>query len=177
MNGKQSKALGILCFRIICGVISKYEDRDFGNEFWQLFFASVKPLIDQEGVKEDAPKLYYLELFHCFLAMSKSHKLAPLLFSEGNLVCDIFHLLTVEGLSQERLTCALKFSKNLLQLDSELGNEDNNVKDLLLPHLNVLVKTLVDGKVTRRYLASLSCYFPSFSVRLLVCYSSFHLPF
>ncbi|XP_051119137.1 uncharacterized protein LOC127243259 [Andrographis paniculata] len=138
---KQFKDLRSLCLKIIYQVLSKFEDHNFGDGFWDLFFTSVKPLIDnfkKEGASSEKPS----SLFNCFLAMSKSYKLVPLLCREKNLVPDIFSMLTVPSASESILSCVLKFTKNLLKLDSELDDEDTIVKSVLLPNLDVLMHSL-----------------------------------
>ncbi|KAL2508708.1 ARM repeat superfamily protein [Forsythia ovata] len=138
---KQFKELRSLCLKIIFLLLSKYEDHDFGCEFWDLFFTSVKPLVSsfkQEGASSEKPS----SLFSCFLAMSRSYKLMPLLYREKNLVPDIFSMLTITTASEFIVTSVFKFIRNLLKLDSELGDEDNSVKNILLPHLDVLVGSL-----------------------------------
>ncbi|KAK6117591.1 hypothetical protein DH2020_048670 [Rehmannia glutinosa] len=59
-----------------------------------------------------------------------------------SLIPDIFSILTVPSASESILSCVLKFTKNLLKLDSELGSEDIRVKRILLPHLDVLICSL-----------------------------------
>ncbi|KAL2486861.1 ARM repeat superfamily protein [Abeliophyllum distichum] len=66
----------------------------------------------------------------------------PLLYRERNLVPDIFSMLTITTASEFIVTSVFKFIRNLLKLDSELGDEDNSVKNILLPHLDVLVGSL-----------------------------------
>ncbi|PIN21963.1 DRIM (Down-regulated in metastasis)-like protein [Handroanthus impetiginosus] len=141
MGVKQFKDLRSLCLKIIYTVLDKYEYRDFGGAFWDLFFESIKPLIanfKQEGASSKKPS----SLFNCFLAMSKSDKLVSLLCREGSLVPDIFSMLAVPSASESILSCVLKFIKNLLKLDSELGGDDMSVKRILLPHLDVLLCSL-----------------------------------
>ncbi|KAK6117548.1 hypothetical protein DH2020_048703 [Rehmannia glutinosa] len=141
MAVKQFKDVRSLCLKIIYRVLSKYEDHEFGGSFWDLFFTSIKPLIanfKQEGASSKKPS----SLFYCFLAMSKNYKLVPLLDREGSLIPDIFSILTVPSASESILSCVLKFTKNLLKLDSELGSEDIRVKRILLPHLDVLICSL-----------------------------------
>ncbi|KAL3835007.1 hypothetical protein ACJIZ3_009743 [Penstemon smallii] len=157
---KQFKDLRSLCLKIIYLALSKYDDHDFGGEFWDLFFTSIRPLIDnfkQEGASSKNPS----SLFYCFLAMSKNYKLLPLLYKERNLVPDIFSILAVPSASESVLSCVFKFIKNLLKLDSELDSEDSSVKGLLLPHLNVLMCSLhsifTNDNATKRMLVK----FPS----------------
>ncbi|KAK4356825.1 hypothetical protein RND71_022435 [Anisodus tanguticus] len=141
MAAKQSKDLRSLCLKIISFILSKYEDHDFSPEFWDLFFLSVKPLVasfKQEGASSEKPS----SLFSCFLAMSRSSKLVPLLSREKNLVPDIFEMLAVSTASDAIVSSVLKFVENLLDLDVELGNEDNPLRSLLLPHVDVLVCSL-----------------------------------
>ncbi|XP_060178660.1 uncharacterized protein LOC132608895 isoform X2 [Lycium barbarum] len=141
MAAKQSKDLRSLCLKIISFILSKYEDHDFSPEFWDLFFMSVKPLVagfKQEGASSEKPS----SLFSCFLAMSRSSKLVPLLSREKNLVPDIFEMLAVSTASDAIVSSVLKFVENLLDLDVELGDEDNPLRSLLLPHVDVLVCSL-----------------------------------
>lgn len=138
---KQSKELRSLCLRIISFILNKYENHDFSSKFWDSFFKSVKPLISgfkQEGASSEKPS----SLFSCFLAMSRSYKLVPLLYREKNLVPDIFSMLSITTASKAIVCCVLKFIENLLTLDNEQSGEDNSIKMLLLPHLDVLVSSL-----------------------------------
>ncbi|KAL3626591.1 hypothetical protein CASFOL_030140 [Castilleja foliolosa] len=157
---KQFKDLRSLCLKIIYRVLHKYEDHDFGGTFWETFFISIKPLIDHFK-KECAESKEPSSLFKCFLAMSNNYKLVPLLDREKNLVPDIFSILKVPSASQSILSYVLKFIKNLLELDSELGSEDMSVKRIRLPHLDVLIDSLhsifANGNATKRQLAK----FPS----------------
>ncbi|KAL3329329.1 hypothetical protein AABB24_036434 [Solanum stoloniferum] len=141
MAAKQCKDLRSLCLKIISFILSKFEDHDFSSEFWDLFFMSVKPLVasfKQEGASSEKAS----SLFSCFLAMSRSSKLVPLLSREKNLVPDVFSMLAVSTASDAIISSVLKFVENLLYLDIELGNEDNPLKRLLLPHVDVLVCSL-----------------------------------
>lgn len=138
---KQLKDLRSLSLKIISFVLNKYEDYDFGFEFWDLFFTSVKPLVDgfkEEGSSSEKPS----SLFSCFVAMSKSHNLVPLLHREKNLVADIFLILTVSSASEAIISCVLKFIENLLNLDSELDGEDSTIKKVLLPNIETLICSL-----------------------------------
>ena len=138
---KQLKELRSFCLKIVSVVLDKYEDHDFGDDFWNLFFESVKPLINsfkQEGSSSEKPS----SLFSCFVAMTRSQKLVPLLYREKNLVPDIFSILTVTTASESILRCVLKFIENLLNLDSELDDEDNDVRRVLLPNLEALINSL-----------------------------------
>ncbi|KAH0641401.1 hypothetical protein KY285_037987 [Solanum tuberosum] len=141
MAAKQCKDLRSLCLKIISFILSKFEDHDFSPEFWDLFFMSVKPLVasfKQEGASSEKAS----SLFSCFLAMSRSSKLVPLLSREKNLVPDVFSMLAVSTASDAIVSSVLKFVENLLYLDIELGIEDNPLKRLLLPHVDVLVCSL-----------------------------------
>ncbi|KAM7486094.1 hypothetical protein LguiA_002103 [Lonicera macranthoides] len=141
MDIRQFKDLRSLCLKIFSFVLGKYEDHNFGNEFWDLFFTSVKPLIDgfkQEGASSEKPS----SLLSCFLAMSGSYKLVPLLYREKNLVPDIFSILTVNTASEAIVSYVLKFIANLLNLDSEIDNDDDAIKRVLLPNLDALVCSL-----------------------------------
>ncbi|XP_073295585.1 uncharacterized protein [Primulina huaijiensis] len=153
---KHLKDLRSLCLKIIYRFLSKYEDHDFESAFWDLFSTSVKPLIAnfaQEGASSKNPS----SLFYCFLAMSKSNKLVPLLHENGNLVPDIFSMLTLPSASETILSCVFKFIMNLLELDSGPDSEDNCVKRILLPHLDLLIQSLqrffTNANITKRKLA------------------------
>ena len=151
---KQYKDLRSLCLKTISLVLNKYEDHEFGCEFWDLFFASVKPLVDgfkQEGSSSEKPS----SLFSCFLAMSGSPKLVSLLSREKNLVPDIFSILSVMSASEAIVSCVLNFVENLLNLDSELDDKDDTAKRVLLPNLEALVCSLhclfQSDSATKRY--------------------------
>lgn len=135
---KQLRELRSFCLKIIAFVLHKYEDNKFGYEFWDLFFTSVKPLIDgfkKEGASSEKPS----SLFSCFIAMSKSYKLVPLLNKETNLVPNIFSILAATTPSEAIWTSVLMFVENLLNLEIEFNQEDDFVKRLLLPNLDTLI--------------------------------------
>ncbi|GFP81157.1 cationic amino acid transporter 1 [Phtheirospermum japonicum] len=86
---KRFQDLRSLCLKIIYHVLSNYKEHDFGGAFWDLFCAPVKPSIakitrEVPSSKKSSPMVC------CFLAMSKSYKLVPLLSKEGDLVQHIF---------------------------------------------------------------------------------------
>ncbi|KAB1206516.1 hypothetical protein CJ030_MR7G000028 [Morella rubra] len=138
---KQFKELRSLCLKIVSLALNKYEGIDFGCEFWDLFFAAVKPLVDsfrQEGSSSEKPS----SLFSCFVAMSGSHRLVSLLKREKNLVPDIFSILSVMSAPEAIISYVLKFVENLLNLDSEWGDEDGTTKRILLPNLETLICSL-----------------------------------
>lgn len=90
---KQFKEMRSLCLKIISLVLNKYDDHEFGCEFWDLFFDSVKPLVNgfkQEGASSAKPS----SLFSCFLSMSGSYKLVLLLHREKSIVPVIFSILS-----------------------------------------------------------------------------------
>ncbi|XP_038874757.1 LOW QUALITY PROTEIN: small subunit processome component 20 homolog [Benincasa hispida] len=138
---KQHKDLRSLCLRVISVVLYKYEGFDFEIEFWDLFFMSVKSSIESfkhEGSSSEKPS----SLFSCFLAMSRSHKLVPLLARERNLVPDIFFILTISTASQPIISFVLQFIENLLTFDGELDGNDSAVRSVLLPNLDSLIQNL-----------------------------------
>ncbi|XP_031736395.1 small subunit processome component 20 homolog isoform X2 [Cucumis sativus] len=138
---KQHKDLRSLCLRVISVVLYKYEDFDFEMEFWDLFFTSVKSSIESfkhEGSSSEKPS----SLCSCFLAMSRSHKLVPLLARERNLVPDIFFILTISAASQPIILFVLQFIENLLSFDGELDGNDSAVRSILHPNLDSLVQSL-----------------------------------
>ncbi|KAM3330839.1 hypothetical protein ACQJBY_027135 [Aegilops geniculata] len=140
---KQLKDLRSLCIRIVSLALGQYESHDFGEYFWSTFFASVKPLIDcfrQEAASSEKPS----SLFSCFMVMSQSPKLAPLL-GTNNLVPAIFSILTVRTASESITSYALEFIENLLRLDNDLEQqEDHSVKKILAQHMDVLLNSLHD---------------------------------
>ncbi|KAK9281533.1 hypothetical protein L1049_004436 [Liquidambar formosana] len=141
MAVKQFRDLRSLCLKIISLVLNKYEDHDFNCGFWDLFFTSVKPLIDgfkQEGSSSEKPS----SLFSCFIVMSRSHNLVSLLYREKNIIPDIFSILTVKTASEAIVSCVLEFIENLLTLDSELDDKDNAIKRVLVSNLEALVCSL-----------------------------------
>ncbi|OWM88808.1 hypothetical protein CDL15_Pgr020762 [Punica granatum] len=140
-SAKQLKDVRSFCLKIVYAVLNKYEDHDFDCEFWDLFFTSVKPLINnfkQEGSSSEKPS----SLFSSFLAMSRSHRLVSLLYRAQNLVPDIFSILTVSTVSEAVVSGVLKFIENLLNLENDFGEEDNSVRSLLLLNLETLICSL-----------------------------------
>ena len=155
---KQFKDLRSLCLKIVSLVLNKYEDHDFGSEFWDIFFQSVKPLVDgfkREGSSGEKPS----SLFSCFISMTRSHNLTPLLHRETNLVPDIFSILTVPSASEAIITSVLKFIENLLILDNELDEEETAVQEVLLPNVDALISNLqcffLSDSAIKRYDAGL----------------------
>lgn len=151
---KQLKDVRSLCLKIVSGVLSKHEEHDFGYDFWDLFFTSVKPLIDkfkQEGSSSEKPS----SLFSSFLTMSRSHRLVPLLYREINLVPDIFSMLTINTVSEPVVFGVLKFIENLLNLDSDTAEVDDSLRRFLLSNLETLINSLhslfMGNNVLKRY--------------------------
>ncbi|KAL9232759.1 hypothetical protein vseg_007829 [Gypsophila vaccaria] len=137
------KDMRSLCLKIICFGLNKYEDYNFGPSFWDLFFKSVKPLVNafkQEGSSSEKPS----SLFYCFLAMSQSRKLVSLLCTERNLIPDIFAILSVPSASEAIVSCVLKFTENLLTLEVEHGMEIGAIRDMLISNLEGLIDSLHD---------------------------------
>lgn len=155
---KQFKDLRSLSLKIVSLFLNKYENHDLGCEFWDLFFMSVKALIDgfkQEGSSSEKPS----SLFSCFLAMSRSHKLVFLLCRESNLLADIFSILTLTTASEAIISGVLKFIENLLILDNELDAEDIANQRVVHQHLEALVTSLhclfQSDNVSKRYETSI----------------------
>uniref|UniRef100_A0A0D3EQK7 Uncharacterized protein n=1 Tax=Oryza barthii TaxID=65489 RepID=A0A0D3EQK7_9ORYZ len=148
---KQLKDLRSLCIRIVSLALNQYESNDFGEKFWNIFFTSVKPLIDcfrQEASSSEKPS----SLFSCFMAMSQSPKLASLLGAH-NLVPAIFSILTVKKASGSITSYALEFIENLIKLDTDLEQHgDHSLKKILVPHMDVLLHSLNDFVSYRREL-------------------------
>ncbi|GAB2249577.1 hypothetical protein Droror1_Dr00012936 [Drosera rotundifolia] len=134
---KQLKELRSLCLKILYAMLNKYDDHGFASEFWDEFFTAVMPLI--KGFKlESSSSEKPTSLFSCFLAMSRSHNLVSLLCREGNLIPDIFSVLSATSASDDVLIGVLKFVDNLLSLDTELENESDSVKKIIAPHIETL---------------------------------------
>lgn len=141
LESKQVRDLRSLCLKIVSSVLIKYEEHEFDGDLWDLFFHSVKPLIEgfkQEGSSSEKPS----SLFSCFLSMSRSHKLVSLLCREQRLVPDMFSMLAITTASEAIVSAVLKFIENLLSLDSDLGEEDSCVREVLLPNLEELTCSL-----------------------------------
>ncbi|KAJ3705626.1 hypothetical protein LUZ61_009331 [Rhynchospora tenuis] len=142
---EQYKELRSLCFRIIYLALINFEAYNIGSEFWDIFFTSIRPLVDRfklEGASSAKPS----SLFTCFIVMSKSPKLVSLLARQSNLVPTVFSVLSVSTASDAIVSAVLEFVENLLKLDSDLDldGEDNPAKEVLLPHVDVLVQSLHD---------------------------------
>ncbi|KAI0527474.1 hypothetical protein KFK09_003075 [Dendrobium nobile] len=138
-SGKQLKDLRSLCLKILSSALSKHDSHDFGCEFWDIFFNSVKPLIDNfknEGSSSEKPS----SLFSCFLVMSRSPVLVSFLNRGANLVPAIFSILTVRTASDAIISSVLGFIENLLNLETDSDLENDSIKAVFYPHLEVLVK-------------------------------------
>nr|CAD1819808.1 unnamed protein product [Ananas comosus var. bracteatus] len=150
ISNDQVKDLRSLCLKVISSTLNKHDTHDFSSEFWHIFFTSVKPLLDnfkQEGASSEKPS----SLFSCFIAMSQSPTLVPLLGRETNLISAIFSILTVRTASDAILSSVLDFIENLLKLDKDLDSEGSDtVKRILEPHVEVLVSSFRDLYQTRR---------------------------
>uniref|UniRef100_A0A7N1A2N7 ARM repeat superfamily protein n=1 Tax=Kalanchoe fedtschenkoi TaxID=63787 RepID=A0A7N1A2N7_KALFE len=140
-SAKQCRDLRSLCLKIISVTIGKYQDDDFGCGFWDAFFTSVKPLIDNFK-PEGSSSAKRSSLFSCFVAMSKSPKLVSHLYAKTNLVQDIFSILTIKTASEDIMLCVLEFIENLLVTDSISNYEDENTHKMLLLNLEPLVSSL-----------------------------------
>ncbi|KAJ0966400.1 hypothetical protein J5N97_027538 [Dioscorea zingiberensis] len=147
---RQYKDARSVCLKIISIVLNKYDSHDFGSSFWDIFFRSVKPLIDsfkKEGSSSEKPS----SLFSCFVSMSQSPTLFLLLHREENLVPNIFSILTVKTASDAIISSVLNFIWNLLNLVDDLGQqEDNSFKVKLLPHIDTLASNLYVFVQTRK---------------------------
>lgn len=87
---KHLKELRLLRLKINSLVLNKYDYHEFGCEFWDLFFDSVKPLVN--GFKQEvASSAKPSSLFSCFLSMSASYKLVW--HRDKGIVPDIFSIL------------------------------------------------------------------------------------
>ncbi|XP_039130786.1 LOW QUALITY PROTEIN: small subunit processome component 20 homolog [Dioscorea cayenensis subsp. rotundata] len=139
---KQYKDARSVCLKIISVVLNKYDSHDFGSDFWDIFFRSVKPLIDsfkQEGSSSEKPS----SLFSCFVAMSRSPTMFLLLHREESLVPNIFSILTVRTASDAIISAVLNFAWNLLNLVDDLSQQvDDSLKAILLLHIDTLVSNL-----------------------------------
>ncbi|KAF6153049.1 hypothetical protein GIB67_034771 [Kingdonia uniflora] len=139
---KQVKDMRSKCLKIISSVFIKYGDHHFDCEFWNVFFTSVKSLIEsfkQEGSSSEKPS----SLFLCFLAMSRSHTLVSLFHKEQTIVPTIFSILTVKTASRSITSSVFCFIENLLSLDSDLdSDQDPTIKGILEPNLEELLNSL-----------------------------------
>ncbi|ERN01577.1 U3 small nucleolar RNA-associated protein 20 [Amborella trichopoda] len=139
---KQSKDLRSLCLKVISFVIDKYGSHGLTSDFWDIFFVSVKPLVDsfkQEGPSSEKPS----SLFSCFLAMSKTPELVHLFQREDKLVPSVFSVLSIRSASNAMISAVLSFVENLLLLfDEDSGSGHHELEMSLLPHLNTLFYNL-----------------------------------
>ena len=141
-TSNQLKDMRSLCLKIVSRVVHKYEDHEFGSDFWDRFFSSVKPLINKfkhEAASSEKPS----SLLSCFLAMSANHKLVALLCREESLIPDIFSIVSVNSASEAIVYCVLKFVDNLLSLDdNQLDYEDSSAHRVLLSNIEVLMDSI-----------------------------------
>ncbi|RHN69146.1 hypothetical protein MtrunA17_Chr3g0121561 [Medicago truncatula] len=140
-TSNQLKDMRSLCLKIVSRVVHKYEDHEFGSDFWDRFFSSAKPLINKfkhEAASSEKPS----SLLSCFLAMSANHKLVALLCREESLIPDIFSIVSVNSASEAIVYCVLKFVENLLSLDNQLDYEDSSAHKVLLSNIEVLMDSI-----------------------------------
>jgi len=73
-----SHDLRTLCLKIIAIVLSKFEDFDYNPIYWDIFFQSISPSIQNFAAKNHSSTSLG-SVFSCLLSMGKSVVLAPLL--------------------------------------------------------------------------------------------------
>ncbi|XP_031478045.1 uncharacterized protein LOC116249069 [Nymphaea colorata] len=138
---KQYKDIRALCLKILSFVLHKYGSYKFSREFWDSFFISVEPLIEnftRESSSSEKPS----SLLSCFLAMSKNSDLVHLFERKQSLVPSILSILSVTSASSSVISAVLGFLENLLMLDEEMEHEHSVVKKILMPHLSILLSDL-----------------------------------
>ncbi|KAF3796079.1 Small subunit processome component 20-like protein [Nymphaea thermarum] len=138
---KQYKDIRALCLKILSFVLHKYGSYRFSREFWDSFFISVEPLIEnftRESSSSEKPS----SLLSCFLAMSKNSDLVHLFERKQSLVPSILSILSVTSASSSVISAVLGFLENLLMLDEEMEHEHSVVKKILMPHLSILLSDL-----------------------------------
>ncbi|CAA6658531.1 unnamed protein product [Spirodela intermedia] len=145
-SNSEAKDLRSLCLKIFCFTLNKYGSHHICLQIWDIFFSSVKPLIDsfiQDISGSENPS----SLLLCFVAMSKNPRCISLL---DGFLPNIFSVLTVKTASESVTSSVLSFVENLLVLDSELDHEDDLVKKILMPHLKDLFSGLCQFFQRRR---------------------------
>ncbi|XP_078430936.1 ARM repeat superfamily protein isoform X2 [Wolffia australiana] len=133
-TSSEAKDLRSLCLKIFCYTLNKYPSHQISSQMWDLFFSSVKPLIDRftqdiSGSEHPGPLLL------CFVAMSKNSQCVSLL---DDFLPKILSVLSLKTASESVTSSLFRFIENLLDLDSESDGEDGPVKRLLEPHLKDL---------------------------------------
>lgn len=145
-SNSEAKDLRSLCLKIFCFTLNKYGSHHICSQIWDIFFSSVKPLIDsfiQDISGSENPS----SLLLCFVAMSKNPICISLL---DGILPNIFSVLTVKTASESVTSSVLSIVENLLVLDSELDHEDDLVKKILMPHLKDLFSGLCQFFQRRR---------------------------
>lgn len=143
--------LRTLCLKIVCTVLTKFEDLDFHPVYWDILFQAISPSFQRFAAENHANSTPGA-LFSCLLAMSRSVELAPLLGRDPALVPSVLSVLSVKAASPAMIAAVSSFVEGLLNLEKE-GEEAEGkevVKTVLLPHLYTLLTRVHDLLVIRR---------------------------
>jgi len=145
-----SHDLRTLCLKIIATVLNKFEDFDYNPVYWDIFFQSTSPSI-QNFAAENHSSTAPGAVFSCLLSMGKSVVLAPLLTRDFTLVPNVVAVISYRTATPAVIAAVVSFVEGLLNLEEEDGEEGKEVvKTVLLPHLEVLLARVHDLLTIRR---------------------------
>lgn len=145
-----SHDLRTLCLKIIATVVTKFEDFDYNPVYWDIFFQSISPSI-QNFAAENHSSTAPGAVFSCLLSMGKSVILAPLLTRDLTLVPNIVAVFSYRTATPAVIAAVVSFVEGLLNLEEEDGEDGKEVvRTVLLPHLEVLLARVHDLLTIRR---------------------------
>lgn len=145
-----SHDLRTLSLKIIATVLTKFENFDYNPVYWDIFFQSISPSI-QNFAAENHSSTAPGAVLSCLLSMGKSATLAPLLTRDLTLVPNLVAVFSYKTATPAVIAAVVSFVEGLLNLEEE-DEEDGKeiVKTLLLPHLGVLLARVHDLLTIRR---------------------------
>lgn len=145
-----SHDLRTLSLKIVATVLTKFEDFDYNPVYWDIFFQSISPSI-QNFAAENHSSTAPGAVFSCLLAMGKSLVLAPLLTRNTSIVPNLVAVFSYKTATPAVIAAVVSFVENILNLEEE-GDEEGKeiVKTVLLPHLGVLLTRVHDLLTIRR---------------------------
>jgi len=145
-----SHDLRTLCLKIIATVLSKFEDFDYNLVYWDIFFQSISPSI-QNFVIENHSSTSPRAVFSCLLSMGKSVVWAPLLTRDLTLLPNVIVVFSYKTATPAVVAAVVSLVEGLLNLEEEDGEDGEDiVKIVLLPHLQIVLARVHDLLTMRR---------------------------
>ncbi|KAJ7564585.1 hypothetical protein O6H91_02G024400 [Diphasiastrum complanatum] len=137
-----ARAIRTLCLKVICKLLSKFENLNLSPVYWEIFFQANESSIyriKDESISSSTPGA----LFSCLLAMSKSLELASFLTCNKVLIPNVLSILSAKRASTSIISATLKFVENILHLENiDNGEGSSVVATMLIPNIPILLAGL-----------------------------------